>query len=111
MRNPYQLTGYTANGKSTLLGSFDKHGQAVADMLERKADPKTVYSEFRITKIYQYQVNAYDENRKLDVVAVYRTKTQAEQALSALKANYPNAEMVFIGGIGDDDRQREVEGA
>ena len=102
MKNPYQLTGYTANGKSTLLGTFEKHGQAVADMLERKEDPKTVYSEFRIAKVYQYQVQAYDDVEKLDVVAMYQTKHQAEQALVALKANYPNAEMVFIGGIGDE---------
>lgn len=103
MRNPYQLTGYTANGKKTLLGTFEKHGQAVADMLERKADPKTVYSEFRIAKVYQYQINAYDETRKLDIVAMYQTKRQAEQALVALKAKYPNAEMIFIGGIGGDE--------
>ena len=102
MRNPYQLTGYTANGKKTLLGTFEKHGQAVAEMLERKADEQSVYTEFRITKVYQYQINAYDENRKLDRVAVYQTKTQAEQALNALRENYPNAEMNFIGGIGDE---------
>ncbi|MGX2948074.1 hypothetical protein [Frederiksenia canicola] len=98
MRNPYQLTGYTANGKKTLLGTFEKHGQTVADMLERKADPQSVYAEFSIRKVYQWQINAYDENRKLDRVAVYQTKTQAEQALNALRENYPNAEMVFVGG-------------
>ncbi|QIM62190.1 hypothetical protein A1D29_02065 [Pasteurellaceae bacterium Orientalotternb1] len=102
MRNPYQLTGYTANGKKTLLGTFDKHGQAVAEMRERKADPRNVYSEFRISKVYQWQIIAYKPSGAIDIVYSYASKAQADRAFEKLKLDFGKLEMQFIGGVNDD---------
>lgn len=102
MRNPYQLTGYTANGKKTLLGTFDKHEQAVAEMRERKADPQSVYAEFSIRKVYQWQIVAYKKSGAIDIVYSYASKAQAERAFEKLKLDFDRVEMNFIGGIGDE---------
>lgn len=102
MKNPYQLTGYTTNGKSTLLGTFDTHEQAVKETLARKADLKSVYCEYRIAKMYQYQVACFDETGQLRVLARYRTQAQAENVYQELKAEFPKAEISHIGGLSDD---------
>lgn len=102
MNNPYQLTGYTANGKGVRLGTFDKHGQAVAEMQSRKADPQNVYIDFRIAKVYQYQINCFNDKGELAKCGIYQAKTQADLAYHALKAQYKTVEMVHIGGLGDE---------
>ncbi|MCT8552816.1 hypothetical protein P9J82_04100 [Glaesserella parasuis] len=102
MNNPYQLTGYTTNGKRTLLGTFDKHGQAVAEMQSRKADPMNVYIEFRIAKVYQYQINCFNDKGELVKCGIYQAKAQADLAYQTLKAQYKAVEMVHIGGLSDE---------
>ncbi|MCT8547595.1 hypothetical protein Q7Y95_05550 [Glaesserella parasuis] len=102
MNNPYQLTGYTTNGKRTLLGTFDKHGQAVAEMQSRKADQMNVYVEFRIAKVYQYQINCFNDKGELAKCGIYQAKAQADLAYQTLKAQYKAVEMVHIGGLSDE---------
>ncbi|MCT8556535.1 hypothetical protein KZ469_02155 [Glaesserella parasuis] len=102
MNNPYQLKGYTANGRRTLLGTFDKHGQAVAEMQSRKADPMNVYIEFRIAKVYQYQINYFNDKGELVKCGIYQAKAQADLAYQTLKAQYKAVEMVHIGGLSDE---------
>ncbi|MDG6362554.1 hypothetical protein [Glaesserella parasuis] len=102
MNNPYQLTGYTANGKRTLLGTFDKFGQAVAETKSRKADPMNVYVEFRIARVYQLQINCFNDKGELAKCEMYQTEAQADLAYQTLKAQYKCVEMVRIGGLGDE---------
>lgn len=97
--NPYRLNGYTANGNSTLLGIFDSHEQAMAMIQHRKADPQNIYHEFRIARVYQWQITAQAENGELDFCAQYATQSQAEQALARLQHYHSKVSLHYIGGI------------
>lgn len=102
MNNPYQLKGFTGKAsKGTLLGTFNTHKQALDVVSTYKADPKNVYSEFHIAKVFQWEITFLKENGERDVLGYYQSTIQAKRAYEALKQQYSTVEMVFIGGIGD----------
>lgn len=105
MNNPYQLIGYVGGNtqKGVVLGSFDKHGQAVAEMLERKADSKNIYTEFRIAKTYHWQITVFKKNGQIDFCGYHNTKAKADEAYARLVQLHSTVEMIFIGGISDDE--------
>lgn len=102
MRNPYQLTGYTAKGNGTLLGTFDTHSEAVAEARARQTDKNNFFIEFRISRKYQYQINCFNCMGALLKCAVYRTKEELEKALTPLKGQYHHVDVLLIGGLGDE---------
>lgn len=102
MKNPYQLTGYFSNGKSVLLGTFNTYTEAVDNQAHRQADPLNVYTVFKVSKVYQWQVTVLKRNGKIDFCGYYATKTQADNAYSKWAKEHSKVAMEFIGGIGDE---------
>ena len=100
MNNPYQLQGITANGKKYLLGTYDTHGQAVAESRQRTTDKNSPFTEYRITKVYQYQVKCYSKG-ELAKTAIYRTKIEANTAERTFKPFYDEVNTEFIGAINE----------
>lgn len=104
MNNPYQLIGYIHqhSTEGLFIGAFDTYEQALNEMERLKADPKNIYTVFRITKAYHWQITVFNRNGEVDFCCYYNDKWTANEAYTRLVQLHSTVEMSFIGGISDE---------